>query len=583
MKLMTLLLLLALPGVGNAQFTFTTNNGAITITGYAGSDGDFTVPQAINGLPVTDIGPWAFYSASITNVIIPDTITIIEDGAFFDCESLTNVTIGNSVTSIGDWTFGFCPSLNSVNFRGAAPNLAGDNVFYGNLATIYYLPEATNWTTTFDGHPAVLWNPPVPFFFATNDGMITITVSVASSGEVVIPNEINFLPVTGIGPVAFYGMHGLTNITISDSVTNIGARAFWFCSRLNAICVNTNNPSYSSVNGVLFNKNQTVLMQCPGGESGSYTTPNTVLNIADEAFYACTNLASVSIGTNVMSVGDDAFSSCSGLNSVTIGSSVTNIGDVAFGFCSSLSEISVDANNPFYSSVNGILFNKNQTDLVQFPSIKGGSFTIPDTVATIGDGAFAVSRLTSVTIPDSVNTIGDSAFEACTSLSNVSMGKGITSIGFAAFYECISLTDIIISCGVTNVADSAFDSCTNLNGFYFQGNAPELGVYAFNQDIGTVYYLPETTGWSATFGGLPTVMWNPQVQTGDTSFGVQENGFGFNILGNTNLLVVVEAATNLVGPVWIPVATNTLAASSFYFSDPQWTNYPNRYYRLSPP
>ena len=106
---------------------------------------------------------WAFYSTRVTNVMIPDNVTNIGDGAFFDCESLTNITIGNSVTNIGDWTFAFCSSLTSICFRGNAPNLGDDNVFYGNLATVYYLPGTTNWGPTFDGHPAVLWNPPVPY------------------------------------------------------------------------------------------------------------------------------------------------------------------------------------------------------------------------------------------------------------------------------------------------------------------------------------------------------------------------------------------------------------------------------------
>jgi hypothetical protein len=164
-KLLPLLLLLALPAVVQAQFDFTTNNGTITITGYTGAGGAVVIPDTTNGYAVTTIAEWAFYSTSVTNVLIPDNVTNIGDGAFFDCESLTNVTIGDSVTSIGDWTFAFCSSLTSVNFRGDTPSLGGSNVLYGNLATIYYLPGTTNWGPTFDGHPAILWNPPVPFTY----------------------------------------------------------------------------------------------------------------------------------------------------------------------------------------------------------------------------------------------------------------------------------------------------------------------------------------------------------------------------------------------------------------------------------
>ena len=102
--------------------------------------------------------------------------------------------------------------------------------------------------------------------------------------------------------------------------------------------------------------------------------------------------------------------------------------------------------------------------------------------------------------------------------------------------------------------------------------------------IPTVYYLPGTTGWGTTFGGRPTVLWNPQVQTSDASFGVRTNRFGFTITwASEQLVIVVEACTNLANPVWSPVGTNTLTGGSSYFSDPQWTNYPARFYRLRSP
>jgi len=121
LKCLALALLLAPPATVQAQFDYTTNNGAVTITGYTDSNGVVMIPSTMVGLPVTSIGDWAFYATSVTNVLIPDSVTNIGDGAFFDCESLTNVTIGSSVTSIGDWTFAFCPSLMSVCCRGNTP------------------------------------------------------------------------------------------------------------------------------------------------------------------------------------------------------------------------------------------------------------------------------------------------------------------------------------------------------------------------------------------------------------------------------------------------------------------------------
>jgi hypothetical protein len=102
-----------------------------------------------------------------------------------------------------------------------------------------------------------------------------------------------------------------------------------------------------------------------------------------------------------------------------------------------------------------------------------------------------------------------------------------------------------------------------------------------------VYYLPGTTGWGATFDGRPTVLWNPQAQN-DASFGVQNNQFGFNITGSSNLVIVVEACNDFANPVWQPVQTNTLNTfigtnGTSYFSDPQWANYPARFYRFRSP
>lgn len=165
--LLSLLLLLTLPVAGQGQFLYTTNNNAITITGYTGSNGVVLIPDSIAGLPVTSIGDWAFYATSVTDALIPDTVSSIGNGAFFDCGSLTNVIIGSSVTNIGDWAFGFCPNLTSVTFRGNAPSLGGADVFYGdtNLTIIYRQPWTKGWGATFGGFP-VLVPGDIPLYWA---------------------------------------------------------------------------------------------------------------------------------------------------------------------------------------------------------------------------------------------------------------------------------------------------------------------------------------------------------------------------------------------------------------------------------
>ena len=175
----------------------------------------------------------------------------------------------------------------------------------------------------------------------------------------------------------------------------------------------------------------------------------------------------------------------------------------------------------------------------------------------------------------------------CYSLTSVTIGNSVTNIGELAFYECTSLTSVTIPSSVTSIGGDAFRNCTSLTSVYFQGNAPSVGSSVFNgANNATIYYLPGTTGWGSTFGGRPTALWSlpyPLILNSGPSFGVQTNGFGFIISWATNLSVVVEACTDLVNPIWSPVGTNSLTGGSSYFSDPQWTNHPARFYRLRSP
>jgi hypothetical protein len=273
------------------------------------------------------------------------------------------------------------------------------------------------------------------FIFTTNnDGSLNISQYTGSVGAVAIPSMTNGLLITSIGTNAFINTD-LTSVTIPYSITNIGNFAF-VCELLTAITVDTNNPTYSSVDGILFNKSQTTLIQYPSSKAGNtYTIPscvtsiggdafyfclsltnitigNSTTNIGDMAFYYCGNLTSIIFGNSVICIGSDAFEECYSLTSITIPNSVISIGDEAFYECNSLTNvtvgdgvtnignmvfvlngltaITVDTNNPTYSSVDGILFNKSQTTLIQYPRIKGGNtYTIPSSVTSIGSWAFS--------------------------------------------------------------------------------------------------------------------------------------------------------------------------------------------------
>jgi hypothetical protein len=274
-----------------------------------------------------------------------------------------------------------------------------------------------------------------------------------------------------------------------------------------------------------------------------------------------------------------------------------------------LNEIKVDALNSVYGSVDGVLFNKSQTTLIQYPAGKDGGYTIPSNVTTIGDVAFSsCTRLTTVTIPDNVISIGNLAFYDCTNLTSLTMGNGVTSIGNLAYLGCTSLTSVTIGSSVTSIGGRAFSGCTSLasltipnsvafiaqglfydctslRGAYFLGNAPRLEVDSLFSAVATaiVYYLPGTTGWGSTFGGRPTALWQPRMQATAERFGVGTNAYGFTITWASGQIVVVDACTNLARPVWSPLQTNALGSGPLDFRDSDWTNHPARFYRLRAP
>jgi len=493
--------------LGSDAFTFCTNLTSVFIGTNVSSIGSYafdncyglnsvTIPNS-----VTYLGSYAFgYCANLNSVSISTNVSSIGSSAFIECTSLISVTIPGSVTNLGSNAFGYCANLSSVIFQGNAPGTYDSTVFEGdNNATLYYLPGATGWTSPFAGRPAVLLN----FQTATNGGSITIT-GYSGPNVAIIPATINGLPVTSIGNNAFANLTSLTSVTIPNGVTNIGSGAFSTCYGLTNV-----------------------------------TIPNSVISMGDNAFYGCFSLKGLAIPNSVTSIGSGAFSYCAGLTSITIPASVTSIGQQAFVNCSSLTAINVDLNNPDYSSVNGVLFDRSQHTLVEYPGGVGGSYTIPGSVTHIGEWAFVTCNLASITIP-----------------------SGVTGIGSDAFFDCTSLTSL-----------------------YFAGNAPvadsTLFLYALYP---TVYYLPGTTGWVSTFSVVPTGIWSlssPLIQNSRPTFGVRTNAFGFNIYGAINNSVVIQACTNLANPVWSPVATNVMANGSIHFNDPQWTNYTGRFYRIS--
>lgn len=436
-------LLLAFPIVGQAEdYTYTTNNGTITITSYTGAGGAVTIPAEIDGLLVTSIGSNTFANCtSLTSVTIPASITNIAWRAFISCRNMTNAIISNGVISIEKEAFNGCLSLTSI-----------------------YVPQ---------------------------------------------------------------------------SVIEIEHTAFAECYNLTEIVIATSNLIYSSLDGVFFNKDRTILFLCPGGKDGDYTIPSSVMQIEEFAFRRSPNIAKITIPASVVEIGDRAFNSCTKLTSIT-----------------------VDNLNPTYSSFDGVLFNKTQSVLITFPAGKQtDSYTVPQSVTSLDIYAFNKSPLVEVILPE-----------------------GLIDIGRRAFWDCRNLSTITIPSSVTTIEANAFQWCSGLGTMYFEGNAPSLGTAVFDGATNvTVYYLSGTTGWTNPWADRPAVLWNPQIQTDVTGFGMSTNGFGFTIAGTNNYSVLVEACTNLTSGIWGPLQTGSISNGSLSFSDPQSTNYPSRFYRLRMP
>jgi hypothetical protein len=175
------------------------------------------------------------------------------------------------------------------------------------------------------------------------------------------------------------------------------------------------------------------------------------------------SIAAMIIGNGVTSIGDWAFLQCYNLPSLAISRSVTSIGRGAFADCVSLLAINVDAGNSYYLSEGGVLFNKSKSSLLCYPAGKSDTYSIPNSVISIGDMAFrACGYLTSVTIPNSVTSIGEMAFDGC-GLTSITIPTSVTSIGNAAFYGCNDLPSITVPRSVTNIGEDAFGDCDNLS------------------------------------------------------------------------------------------------------------------------
>ncbi len=317
-----------------------------------GFSGSYEIPGS-----VTSIGSKAFQLCNkLTEVTIPNSVTSIDDYAFSGCSGLTSMNLPNSITTIGSAAFADCSNLTSVNISNAVTSI-GSTAFSGCVSlTSINIPNSV----TSIGNSA----------FYNCRGLTSIGIG----------NAVSY-----IGTKAFYGCRSLLSVLIPRSVTTIGSAAFSGCTALIGFEVKSTNPSYTSIDGILFSRNLKTIHTFPAGKHGYFFIPEFVTSINDYAFSGCSSLTAVNIPNSVTSIGKYAFDGCSGLTSLDLPVSVTSIDKYAFQYCTGLTTLK-----------------------------------LPNALTTVEEGLFkSDANLTSVIIPASVTTIGKDAFDCCSGMTRL--------------------------------------------------------------------------------------------------------------------------------------------------------------------
>ncbi len=352
---------------------------------------------------------------------IPSTVTSIKYRAFANSKDLISIIIPNSVTSIEPEAFKDCKNLKTVIIPSSVTSIA-DGAFKGCMNLITIIVDRKNSK------------------YSSDNGMLfnydkTKLIAYPSAIIADIPNGV-----TTIGNNAFNDCENLASIILPRSIVSIEYNAFWGCLNLTNIIIDKDNIIYSSKNGIIFDFYKTRLISYPSANINMMDIPNSVNHINYGAFGCCKNLVSISLPNSIVSIGNYAFFNCINLKTINISSRTAFISDSAFEGCTSLTNIVVDRKNMRYSSEGGILFNRDRTTIISYPSANG-DIVVQKGVSCIGDSAFlGCKNLISATLPDSVTSIGYMAFANCTNLESIIVSTNLDFIGKYAFIECTNLT-----------------------------------------------------------------------------------------------------------------------------------------------
>ena len=388
---------------------------------------------------VTSIGDFAFEGCSrIESINIPSSVTSIGSSAFNECSRLASINIPSSVTRIGYYAFSGCSSLASINIPSSVTNIEEEAI---SSNTIIYTKadseghryaESVQQGYILDGTPSKISTN----YEIKDEEMWDVSENQDGSVLAKWTLENATLTITGTG--------GMKNFYIED-------KSAW----------------HNSCNYASLIKNVVI-------EEG-------ITDIGSEAFYGCSRLEKIEIPSSVTSIGINTFRKCKSLGKIEIPSSVTSIGKYAFLECSNLTNINVEGNSENYLSEDGILFNKDKTELIQVPANKNiFEYEIPRSVTSIGNDAFYGCRtLEKIEILNNVTSIGWFAFSGCDRLKNINIPESIDSIEWGTFQECISLERLEIPSSVKSIESSAFEGCSSLTSINIPSSVKSIESSAF--------------------------------------------------------------------------------------------------------
>ena len=430
----------------NTSWTFNTSSGVLTISG-SGATNDWTHWDNL---------PWAVYRTQIKTVIINSGVTRLGDQAFHNCTNITSVSFPSTLTEIGTACFRFDKNITSLNLPSGLKTIRQDAFTYCDGLTSVTIPasvtliepgaftvcrglqtiQVASGNTVYTSYGDCLYNKSLT---------VLHQVPAGKSGSFTVPSGVG-----SIQEYAFGFCENLTDISLPASVSTIGKGCFNHCSSLTQITVPTNVKRIEYF--TFYGCSNLVTVSLPSG----------VTFIGERAFSDCGKLKSFPLPASLKEIGEDAFSYCYALTEITIPANVTTIGPYAFGYCKNLYRFQVNANNTAFSADNyGVLFNKDKTVLVQCPSSKGVNYKVPDTVQTIGEGAFyGCVNLPAVSLPRYLRAISTRAFSGCKKMTSIVLPIDLYEIGPYAFSGCSSLATVSIANRVQSIGANAFQSCS---------------------------------------------------------------------------------------------------------------------------